>query len=228
MSRVTREMLTGVILGDAHLRRAGDKAYITIEQSIKKAEYVNYLNNLFKEGGFNVEDLRTYTRNDARYNKINKSLYFKTESTEELKSLADLFLDNEGKKKIPSNISEYLSLRSLAFWIMDDGQQVKRGGVVLCTDSFKSEEINTLRDALKSNFNLITSIHKKKSNSSESSNIYERIYIKKSSLDEIKPSLKEHMHNSMWYKINETLSVPEKEHNDSSYITDFGSDIGDF
>jgi len=223
-------MLTGVILGDAHLRRTGNKAYLTIEQSIKKAEYVNYLNDLFQKGGFNLEDIRTYTRNDARYSKINQSLYFKTESTEELRSLADVFLDSEGKKKIPSNISEYLSLRSLAFWIMDDGQQVKRGGVVLCTDSFKSEEVNTLREALKSNFNLITSIHTKKSNSSESSNIYERIYINKSSLDEIKPTLKEHMHNSMWYKINETLTVPDKEHNNSdvSDITDIGSDIGDF
>lgn len=78
---------------------------------------------------------------------------------------------------------------------MDDGQQVKRGGVVLCTDSYKYAEVNTLREALKSKFNLITSIHKKKSNSS--SKIYERIYINKSSLVNIKPSLKEHMHNSM-------------------------------
>ena len=31
---------------------------------------------------------------------------------------------------------------SLAFWIMDDGQQVKRGGVTLCTDSFDLEEVN--------------------------------------------------------------------------------------
>jgi hypothetical protein len=98
---------------------------------------------------------------------------------------------------------------------MDDGQQVKKGGVVLCTDSFKSEDISTLRDALKNNFNLITSIHNKKSSSSESSNIYERIYINKSSLDEIKPSLKEYMHSSMFYKINETLNVPEKEQNHS-------------
>jgi hypothetical protein len=33
--------------------------------------------------------------------------------------------------------------------------------------------------------------------------IYERIYINKYSLEEIKPDLKEHMHYSMLYKINE-------------------------
>ena len=42
---------------------------------------------------------------------------------------------------------------------MDDGQQVKRGGVTLCTDSFNSEEVGFLRESLKSNFNLITTIH---------------------------------------------------------------------
>jgi hypothetical protein len=42
--------------------------------------------------------------------------------------MADLFLDTEGKKIIPTNISDHLTTRSLAFWIMDDGQQVKRGG----------------------------------------------------------------------------------------------------
>lgn len=45
---------------------------------------------------------------------------------------------------------------------MDDGQQVKRGGVTLCTDSYKPEEISILRKVLLENFNLITSIHKKK------------------------------------------------------------------
>ena len=78
---------------------------------------------------------------------------------------------------------------------MDDGQQVKRGGVTLCTDSYKSEEISILRQALEINFNLITSVHKKVNKSNDS--IYERIYISKTSLDEIKPLLKEHMHDSI-------------------------------
>jgi len=111
-----------------------------------------------------------------------------------------LFLDPENKKIIPTNIAEMLIPRSLAFWIMDDGQQVKRGGVTLCTDSFKSEEVGILRNALNSKFNLITSIHNKKGNNDSN---YERIYINKSSLEDIKPLLKEHMHESMLYKINE-------------------------
>jgi hypothetical protein len=34
---------------------------------------------------------------------------------------------------------------------MDDGQQVKKGGLTLCTDSYNSNEINILREALKKN-----------------------------------------------------------------------------
>lgn len=83
---------------------------------------------------------------------------------------------------------------------MDDGQQVKRGGLTLCTDSFKSNEIEILRKALKTNFNLDTTIHNKKGKNGA---MYERIYILKNSLDKLKPSLKEHMHESMYYKLNE-------------------------
>lgn len=69
----------------------------------------------------------------------------------------------------------------------------------MCTDSYKSEEISILIQALETKFNLIN--HKKVNKSNDS--IYERIYISKTSLDEIKPLLKEHMHESMFYKINE-------------------------
>jgi hypothetical protein len=83
--------------------------------------------------------------------------------------------------------------------------QVKRGGVTLCTDSFSSEEVNLLREALKNHFNLNTSIHKKRG---VNNSIYERIYINKVSLNEVKPLLKNYMHYSMLYKINETPDVP--------------------
>lgn len=82
---------------------------------------------------------------------------------------------------------------------MDDGQHVKRGGVTLCTDNFKHEEIVKLQEALKSNFNLKTTIHVKKG----LINTYERIYISKNSAyEDLKPSIAEHMEKSMLYKIN--------------------------
>ena len=202
MNKTIREMLIGALLGDAHIGRSGlNKAFISFEQSKQKYEYLSYLHKITREAGFNLKEPVVYSRVDSRYsNKTNESLYFRTESLEELKPLADMFLDSEGKKIVPLNIAENLTTRGLAFWIMDDGQQVKRGGVTLCTDSFKSEEVNVLRETLKTNFNLITTIHQK---AGKIDSVYERIYINKSSLDEIKPLLKEHFHDSMLYKINE-------------------------
>lgn len=76
----------------------------------------------------------------------------------------------------------------------------------MCTDSFKTDEIKILRDALKANFNLDTSIHNKKV---KDDTFYERIYIKKEGLEELKPSLKLHMHESMFYKINENALIKQ-------------------
>lgn len=87
-----------------------------------------------------MEDkLKKYLREDLRYQIQNKSLYFRTQSLEELKPMAEFFLNDDGKKRIPSNIADHLTSRSLAFWIMDEGQKVKTGGITLCTDSYKSE-----------------------------------------------------------------------------------------
>src|SRR5258705_158986 len=139
--------------------------------------------------------------------------------------IGTLLVDTEGKKIIPQNIADHLTTRSLAFWIMDDGQQVKRGGVTLCTDSYNTGEISILREALKKNFNLETSIHNKKGANDA---IYERIYIKKDDLENIKPSLKSHMHESMLYKINENQSeIQNAIKQDSSDIENDGTDILD-
>ena len=189
MKKISKEILIGIllVLRLDHIRRSGaNKAYITFEQSLKKTEYFNYVHELLRKEGLNVSDSKTYVCIDPRHNKTNESIHFTTKAMEELKPLADMFLDEEGKKKIPSNIGEYLTHKGLAHLIMDDGQQVKNGGVTLCTDSYKSEEISILRKALKTNFNLITTIHTKRKDGAE----YERIYINKSSLEEVKPLLK--------------------------------------
>ena len=44
MNKTIREIFTGMLLGDGHIRRSGaNKAYITFEQSSKKADYFNYV-----------------------------------------------------------------------------------------------------------------------------------------------------------------------------------------
>ena len=111
-------MLVGNLLGDASIGRTGlNKAFITFEQSEKKSEYINYLFNLAKEQGLPLmsETVKEYTRNDSRYSTKNTSLYFRTQSLEELTPLADLFLDESGKKRIHPKISDHLTDRGLAY-----------------------------------------------------------------------------------------------------------------
>ena len=148
--------------------------------------------------------IKEYSTFDPRFNKTNFSLHFKTQSNEMLRPLADTFLDENGRKIIPTNIAEYLTHRSLAFWIMDDGQQVKRGGVTLCTDSFNHNEVSILREALKTKFDIDTNVHLKKGKNDA---LYERIYITKGSFEIVKPSLLEHTHESMFYKLHITDNV---------------------
>lgn len=224
MNKIIKEILVGSLLGDASIKRTlSGKAYVTFEQSIKKSEYITYLYDLVSSNGIPIKKntITTYSRNDDRFGVTNQSLYFRTEAIEELKPLADLFLDESGKKLVPPTIAEHLTERGLAHWIMDDGQRVPRGGVTLCTDSFKSEEVGILRDALKTNFNLVTSIHNKKSSSGSS--VYERIYVNKESLDSIKSSLSTHLHDSMLYKINLDKNIKQDTEgfiSDSDIISD--------
>ena len=181
MKNLLKEMLIGTILGDAHLGRTGlNRAFLTFEQSAKKSDYLNHIYNIINQENLALDEPKSYSREDSRYNSKNQSLYFRTKSLEELKPFADLFLDKDNNKTIPVNIADYLTPRSLAFWIMDDGQAVKRGGVTLCTDSFKSEQVSLLKQALENKFGITTSIHNKKGSTD---NYYERIYIGKNSLD---------------------------------------------
>lgn len=64
-----------------------------------------------------------------------------------------------GRKIIPENIVEWLSPRALAFWSMDDGS-LSESGFYLNTLSYTLDEHIIIQKALKTKFNLDTSVHK--------------------------------------------------------------------
>jgi hypothetical protein len=110
------EMIIGCLLGDAHIGITGsNKAFITFEQSTKNKEYLLFLYNFLNELNLTLKAPIEYQRIDSRYNKVNTSIYFRTQSLEIFKVFADLFLNKEGKKIINKNIIDYLTIRSLAF-----------------------------------------------------------------------------------------------------------------
>ena len=62
-----------------------------------------------------------------------------------------------GKKRIHSNIGNYLTPLALAIWIMDDGGKVSKG-LKFCTNSFTYEECNLLVKVLYDNFKIKSSV----------------------------------------------------------------------
>jgi hypothetical protein len=84
---------------------------------------------------------------------------------------------------------------------MDDGTRHGTAGVQLCTDSFTYTEVLLLKSVLETKFNLIVTIHNKKSRVAGSNRIYYRLYISKSSLADLNKLVREHFHPSMLYKI---------------------------
>ena len=50
MNKSLREVLVGLLLGDGHIRRSGsNKAYITFEQSLKKKDYLQHVQDILKQ-----------------------------------------------------------------------------------------------------------------------------------------------------------------------------------
>jgi hypothetical protein len=120
MNQTIKEILIGIILGDGSIRRSGkNTAFVSFEQSTKKTEYFNYLyDNLKKEGeGLILSEPRIRSSYDPRYDTTNGAIRFSIKATEKLKPLADIFLNEVGKKIIPSYeiMYELLTPRALAF-----------------------------------------------------------------------------------------------------------------
>jgi len=196
MNSNINNILIGCLLGDAHIEICSDdKAFITFEQTIKHKDYIIFIYQNLKDNGINLYDIKYYTRKDYRYNSINNSIYFKTYNLELLKPLANMFFTENNYKIIPLDIECHLNPISLAYWICVDGQLVKNGGITLCTNNYTLIEVELLIKALINKFNMKCTIHNKKSKT-------DRIYIFKSSLNNIKPLIIPHIHKSFLYKIH--------------------------
>lgn len=197
-------LFIGTILGDGSVRlsKSKRKTQITFQQSIEHIDYLFSLHAKLVNYTNYSSPLQRVGIPDNRYGepKINLSYHFSTKPLAELNIYSDMFLNCNGDKTIPYNIAEHINLESLAYWIMDDGQKVTRGGITLCTDSYTIEEIELLRNALKQELNLTTTVHRKKGKGDN--RYYNRIYISKNlAFKSISINLKKYMHPTFYYKL---------------------------
>jgi len=160
LTEIQREILIGVLLGDASISlRNGKPVYsIKFEQGIANIDYINHLYLIFEPfvGQIPLE-----------YK--NKSIWFRTYRHVCFKFYYDIFYCGVNSvKKVPKNISKFLTPRSLAYWYMDDGG-LTGSKIYLHTQGFVFSDQEFLRDVLKEKFGIITNLHKDK--------IYYKLYV---------------------------------------------------
>lgn len=125
-------------------------------QSVKQKNYIEHCYNLFKP----------YTKKgiisswNKRNGKLHEILNFYTCAI--FKKYLLMFykyedISNKRIKIIPSNIEKLLTLRGLAYWLMDDGYYNKKK-VFLCTHSFTQTEVILLASILENKFNIPTKV----------------------------------------------------------------------
>jgi len=118
------------------------------------------------------------------------SVYFTTRQLTAITELHTLFY-RDGRKIVPLNISNLLTEKSLAYWVMDDGDNHK-SGFVINTSGFTLDDVKLLQTALNNNWSLNTSIHSRN-----------RLYINSDSKSKFIELIRPHLHSSMLYKINQ-------------------------
>jgi len=207
ISQSEKDTIIGTTLGDNHIRRSSKTSLVSLTYGYYNKIYSNFVLSKLKNLS-NQVSAKENKNLDTRYNKIRFSYSFSIRGLSSLISFGNLFtklIIKDGKevfvKVIPSfNIMyELLTPGALAFWIMDDGHNYKRGGITLCTDSFTLIEVQTLIKVLEQKFKLSCTLHKKKNKIGTS--YYYRIYIRSCSLPLLHSLVSEYMLTEMMYKI---------------------------
>ncbi len=147
LSDVQREILVGILLGDACLetQNAGRSYRLKIEQGIAHADYVQHLYSVLRDWVLSPPRLKQgQTRGVTTLN-----LAFQTVSHPELSLYGELFY-RERVKVVPEVIGDLLTARGLAYWYMDDGsmKSSESKGVLFNTHAFSSDDVNRLIEVL--------------------------------------------------------------------------------
>ncbi len=150
-----RNILIGLVLGDAYLQKTGKKnARLRLEHSLKQADYINWkyeqLINIFQTKPKKIERIHPQIKQKYCY------LRLQSHSSPIFGKLRKKLYDESGKRIIPEDIHKLLKSRlTLAVWYMDNGYYSKRDkSVHICLPPLKVKEIKYLINALSENFGL--------------------------------------------------------------------------
>lgn len=148
-----REVLIGLLLGDAHLETQdhGRTYRLKIEQSEAHRAYVEHLYGLFELWVLTPPQ----PKRKERQGHVSINWWFHTVSHGAFRFYAQQFYRG-GRKGVPKLIHRLLKPRGLAYWFMDDGSAKgeKSRAVLLNTQGFEQSDVERLRRTLQQQFAL--------------------------------------------------------------------------
>jgi hypothetical protein len=208
LSNKVHDVLIGNLLGDGHLRftkkdiegKPKPNANALFSITLKNKEYIYFLwENCYKSI---CTDTLPRPWPPIKSGKPTTQYNFNSRSLPSITLLHKQWYkwleeEKKFKKVVPVNIMEILTPIGLAHWIMDDGYK-SGNGLVLCTESFSTEEVNLLKNILELKFGLKVSLHNRKSSSGK---LGYRLAISSISKKKLIELVRPYFVNSMLYKL---------------------------
>ncbi len=162
LSEEQKDAAIGIMLGDGSLQtQDGGKSYrLKLLQGGKNREYLCDLCDLFSE--WVLSPPSPQHRKSKSTGRVLEAWRAQTISHPAFNELAEIFLDERGRKVVPSTlVSQHLTPRGLAYWLMDDGgrsnynkDRAELKGITINTQGFAEEEVHSLATGLKLYFRL--------------------------------------------------------------------------
>lgn len=162
MTQKQKDVVIGMILGDAYLQKTGKQnARLRLEQGISQRDYLEWkvvqLQNYFQS------KIQVLKRENPIWRKTYQYVRIQSTTSPEFGKLRNIFY-SKSQKIIPKTIEMFFkNPLSLAIWFMDDGYYYHRDKIAyLYIPNFDKESIKYLLEMLKNNFNLLPVLKQKK------------------------------------------------------------------
>ena len=191
ITKEQKEIIVGILLGDAHLETANGRTYrLKIEHSVKQRDYVWHLYEKLKTLAAAPPKERVRYYNGRAYKKV----WFNTKYTGRLRFFAHQFY-RDGKKRVPKLIHRWLTPRAMAYWFMDDGsiKSHQTLGLILNTQSFSRKDVERLVKVLRERYGISCKERKQREGY--------QIYISSDSYETFRKLIEPYIIPSMTYKL---------------------------
>ena len=185
-----KSVVVGLLLSDGHLgsTKPHENPRLEFKQSYQNSAYVLFVFSILSH----YCNVLPYPKTSVRKDKFHTALAFYTRGLPCFNELRSLFYVNK-VKRVPEDIYNLLTPVALAHLIMGDGS-AKQYGLLLCVDSYSVVEVVRLMNVLLIKYNLNSTLR-------YHTPTQPRIYIRQRSMPILRELVKDHMIESMMYKI---------------------------